>query len=66
MKVKTSRVHLALLALQVCLIYPAFAWWKESLWFVIGLSLYANISTEFGNWEAARAKELAQEKEKAA
>jgi hypothetical protein len=65
-RVRTSRLHLLLLALQVALVYPAFAWWKDAVWFVIALSLYANISTEFGNWEAARAKELAQAKGAAA
>lgn len=35
---------------------PGILWWKESILFVIILSLYANIAAEFGAYQAARAE----------
>lgn len=32
---------------------PALLWWRESLWFVITASIYANIKSDWGAAEAA-------------
>ncbi|WP_119728349.1 hypothetical protein [Thermomonospora amylolytica] len=48
--------HLAMTILWIALIPPALIWWRESIIFVIILSLYANIEASFGAYQAARAE----------
>jgi hypothetical protein len=38
------------------MIVPSWLWFRNSLFFVIFISLYANIATEFGAWQAVRAE----------
>ena len=60
MKLRASRLHLALVILWVALILPTFFWWRESIFWVAFLSLYANVATHWGAYEASKAKERAQ------
>jgi hypothetical protein len=51
------RFHLAMMAVWVALAVPGILWWKESILFVIILSLYANFAAEFAAYQAARSEE---------
>lgn len=44
---------------------PAVLWWKESIIFVILLSLYANFAGDFAAYQAARAELKEAEREDA-
>jgi hypothetical protein len=46
-------VHLAVAVCSVLLAVPAFLWWKDSILFVIGLSLFANFYAAVSALEAA-------------
>lgn len=58
---KTAKVlkyfHLTMMTVWVCLAVPGLIWWKESILFVIILSLYANFAGEFAAYQAARAED---------
>lgn len=36
---------------------PGLIWWKESITFVIIMSLYANLAAEFAAYQGARSEE---------
>jgi hypothetical protein len=55
------RFHLAMMIVWVGLSVPGIIWWKESILFVIILSLYANIAGEFAAYQGARAEEKQDE-----
>lgn len=57
MRTFLRRYHLFMMAVWPALAIPAVLWWKDSIVFVIGLSLYANFATEFSAYQAARAEE---------
>lgn len=48
------RYHLLMVFVWAALAVPGILWWKESILFVIILSLYANLETSFGAYQAAR------------
>lgn len=48
--------HLWLAGLWAVLTVPALLWWKESIIFVILLSLYANFETSLGAHHAKKAE----------
>lgn len=54
--IKDNR-HLALAWVWVILAFPAVLWWKESVLFVILLSLYANIEASLAAHNAKGKKE---------
>lgn len=41
--------------------FPGLLWWKESITFVIILSLYANIAAEFSAYQGARTEKKQEE-----
>jgi hypothetical protein len=47
------RTHGAVAILSAVLAVPAFLWWKDSILFVIGLSLFANFYAAVSALEAA-------------
>lgn len=49
--------HLFLAAAWVALVIPAVLWWKESIIFVILLSLYANFEASIAAHHALRTQE---------
>jgi hypothetical protein len=51
-----ARFHLAMMAVWVGLAIPGLIFWKESVTFVIILSLYANFAGEAAAWQASRAE----------
>lgn len=53
------RFHaLATLAWLILLI-PSLIWWKNSILWVILLSVWANVASHFGAWQGARAEDAA-------
>lgn len=55
------QVHLIGVAVWVVLIIPTMIWWRESILWVAFMSLYAIITSHWGAYEAAKAKDLAEE-----
>lgn len=51
------RFHLTMMIVWAALAFPGLIWWKESIVFVIVLSLYANFAGEFAAYQGARAEE---------
>src|ERR1044071_1626358 len=51
------RFHLLMMAVWVALAVPGIIWWKDSITFVIILSLYANFAGEFAAYQGARHEE---------
>jgi hypothetical protein len=56
MKWLKDNLHLVLAWVWVVLAIPAILWWKESIIFVILLSLYANFETSMAAHEAKKGK----------
>lgn len=56
-----SRSHLLLMIVWVLLAIPTVLWWRDSVLWVAIMSLYANFSTHWGAFQAARAEEAAKE-----
>lgn len=48
------RIHLALAAFWVALLYPSLRWWHSAIWWVVFMSHYANIASEFSGAHAAK------------
>ena len=43
---------------------PAFIWWLDAIWFVIAVSLYANIKSDWGAAEAADNREVIERQQR--
>jgi hypothetical protein len=56
------RFHLLMMTVWAALAIPGLIWWKESITFVIVMSLYANFAGEFAAYQAARGEEKAERK----
>lgn len=52
-----KRYHLAMMCVWPVLAVPAVLWWKDSIIFVILLSLYANFAGDFSGYQGSRAEE---------
>lgn len=52
-----KRFHLTMMIVWAALAIPGILWWRESILFVIILSIYANFAGEFAAYQAARAEE---------
>lgn len=50
------RFHLVMMLVWASLAVPGLIWWKESITFVIIMSLYANFAAEFAAYQGARAE----------
>lgn len=48
------RYHLLAMMVWAGLALPGIIWWKESITFVIIMSLYANFAAEFAAYQGAR------------
>lgn len=49
-------LHAVMAVVWVALLIPAWMWWRDSVYFVIAASLYANAAVHWGAWQAARAE----------
>ncbi len=58
-----KRCHLVAAVMWVGLAIPSLIWWKDSVLWVILISIYANIVGHLSGYSAARADQAAAESE---
>ncbi|HFE3707314.1 TPA: hypothetical protein ACF3KM_001576 [Klebsiella quasipneumoniae subsp. quasipneumoniae] len=58
-----KRSHLVAAVMWVGLAIPSLIWWKDSVLWVILISIYANIVGHLSGYSAARADQAAEENE---
>ncbi|HBQ8754615.1 TPA: hypothetical protein ACXE75_002492 [Klebsiella quasipneumoniae] len=58
-----KRCHLMAAVMWVGLAIPSLIWWKDSVLWVILISIYANIVGHLSGYSAARADQAAEENE---
>ncbi|HCI8904070.1 hypothetical protein AB0026_03180 [Klebsiella pneumoniae] len=58
-----KRCHLVAAVMWVGLAIPSLIWWKDSVLWVILISIYANIVGYLSGYSAARADQAAEESE---
>ncbi|QSW32957.1 hypothetical protein J1F26_12055 [Klebsiella pneumoniae] len=58
-----KRCHLVAAVMWVGLAIPSLIWWKDSVLWVILISIYANIIGHLSGYSAARADQAAEESE---
>ena len=58
-----KRCHLVAAVMWVGLAIPSLIWWKDSVLWVILISIYANIVGHLSGYSAARADPAAEESE---
>ncbi|QOE99847.1 hypothetical protein [Klebsiella pneumoniae] len=58
-----KRCHLVAAVMWVGLAIPSLIWWKDSVLWVILISIYANIVGHLSGYSAARADQAAEEGE---
>lgn len=56
------RFHLTMIFVWLALAIPGLLWWKDAVWFVVIMSLYANVAAEFAAYQAARSESKDDEK----
>ncbi|WP_281076719.1 MULTISPECIES: hypothetical protein [Klebsiella] len=61
-----KRCHLVAAVMWVGLAIPSLIWWKNSVLWVILISIYANIVGHLSGYSAARADQAAEENENSA
>jgi hypothetical protein len=52
-----TRVHLWLTVAWALALVPTVLWWQDSVLWVAVTSIYGNVATHWGAWQAARAEE---------
>ncbi|WP_446915752.1 hypothetical protein [Klebsiella pneumoniae] len=62
-RVFIKRCHLVAAVMWVGLAIPSLIWWKDSVLWVILISIYANIVGHLSGYSAARADQAAEESE---
>lgn len=55
------RLHALMTIIWVMLTIPTLLWWRDSILWVLIMSLWANASTHWGAWQAARAEQAQRE-----
>lgn len=60
---RLRQFHLVMMFVWPALAIPAVLFWKDSIIFVICLSLYANFAGDFAGYQGARAEESNEEKD---
>lgn len=53
------RFHAVMTVVWILLLVPSLLWWKDSILWVIVLSVWANVASHFGAWQGARAEDAA-------
>lgn len=51
------RFHLTMIVVWAALAGPGLLWWRDAVWFIVVMSLYANVAGEFAAYQGARAEE---------
>ena len=60
----SATTHLVLVAVWLLLLYPTFTVWQDSILWVAFISVYANVVSHWGAYQAARAEDEARKKNK--
>lgn len=50
------RLHLILTGVWAILVIPTILWWKDSILFIGIVSVYANVVSHWGSYQAAKAE----------
>lgn len=50
------RFHLTMMCVWAGLAVPGLTVWKDAIWFVVLMSLYANFAAEFAAYQGARSE----------
>ena len=58
---RLAHLHLIMTCVWAALLVPTLVWWRDSLLWVIAMSLYANFVGHFSAWQAARAEVHAED-----
>jgi hypothetical protein len=53
------RFHAVMTLVWLVLAIPSLLWWKNSITWIIVLSVWTNIASHFGAWQGARAEDAA-------
>lgn len=53
------RFHAAATVAWLLLIVPSLLWWKDSILWVVLMSVWANVASHFSAWQGARAEDAA-------
>lgn len=51
------RLHLFLMVVWAVLVVPTLMFWRDSVPFLVFVSLYANFVGHFSSWQAARSED---------
>lgn len=51
-----ATVHLVLTGAWAAAVVPTLLWWRDSVLWVAGMSLWANVASHFAAWQASRAE----------
>ncbi len=55
--ISLARVHLSLTGLWALAVIPTVIWWHDSILWVAFISVYANVATHWGAYQASRAEQ---------
>lgn len=55
-----GRINFWLAWLWLALSVPAMLWWRESVAFLVFVSVYANVAGHISAWQAARAEQAGE------
>jgi hypothetical protein len=53
------RVHAVLTIMWLLLAVPSMIWWRDSIAYLVFLSVYAVVASHWAAWQATRAEEKA-------
>jgi len=56
-----GRVHLVLAVMWLLLLIPTILWWKNSILWVLSVSLYANIVSHISAYQGTKAEKMSAE-----
>jgi hypothetical protein len=53
------RFHAVATVVWLLLVVPSVIWWRDSVPWVVAMSVWANVASHFGAWQASRAEDAA-------
>lgn len=54
------RFHAGATVVWLLLLVPSLLWWRESVPWLVAMSVWANVAGHFGSWQGARAEAAAE------
>lgn len=58
-----ARFHAGMTVVWLLLIIPSLIWWKDSILFVILISLWANVASHWASYQAAHAEKRVEQQD---